>query len=47
MPQFSAKDHANCGMDELVHAATLDVLPKAASRASVAYDAAAVHAKRA
>jgi hypothetical protein len=42
-----AKDHANCGMDELARAATFDVLPKATSRASVAYNAAAVHVKRA
>jgi Mg2+ and Co2+ transporter CorA len=34
-------------MDELARAATIEVLPKATSHASVAYDPAAVHAKRA
>ena len=34
-------------MDELAHAATFDVLPKAISHASIAYNPAAVHAKQA
>jgi len=47
MPQFSTKDHANCGMDELARAATFDVLPKPTSRASIAHDPATVRANRA
>ena len=47
MPLFSTKDHANCGMDELARAATFDVLPKAISHASIAYNPAAVRAKQA
>jgi hypothetical protein len=34
-------------MDELACTATIEVLPKATSHASIAYDAAAVHAKQA
>jgi hypothetical protein len=34
-------------MDELACTATIEVLPKATSHASIAYDPAAVHAKQA